>query len=580
MDALTSFDTLELPDPITQALAQLNISIPTPIQAEAIPHAMNGKDIVGLAQTGTGKTLAFCLPLVTALAKEENKDACALVLAPTREIAIQVTEVLKQLTAKMAGRWHPVLVIGGVGMQPQIDGLGKQPRFIVATPGRLVDHMREGHAKLTDVRYLVLDEADRMLDMGFAPQLNEVLRGLPATRQTMLFSATFPGEIADIARKYLKDPVRVEVGPGHSKPVDSVTQVVKEMEDDHKFDALIEALKERAGTIIVFVRTKHRTERLAKQLEKAGHSAGRIHGDRSQSQRQNTLRAFKEGEIRILVATDIAARGIDVPDVAHIINYDIPNVPEEYIHRIGRSGRAGATGEALTFVTPHVREEWRAILKLIDPELYAKTPKVANVPRPEKPQQPGRHGGQRQPAPSRGANSGGQQRDQNRGQQSRPNRDQYRGPGPGPRRDREPFDREGRGNRDGGPREDNYGNRAAPRPAAEVYEDDFLDDNVPQPSLEEQLHRIDRPERGARNRQRGPNNGGGGRGAGNRGGRKWEAPKKHPYARSGGGGGNDANAVAPVAAAAPREDSDDNAGNRPGAGGEDKKKGFFDWWKK
>jgi superfamily II DNA/RNA helicase len=578
MDALTSFDTLELPAAVKKALEEQNISVPTPIQSQAIPHAMLGKDVVGLAQTGTGKTLAFCLPLITTLDRVENNDACALVLAPTREIAIQVTEVLKLLTAHLSGRWHPVLVIGGVGMQPQIDGLKKQPRFIIATPGRLVDHMREGHAKLGDVKFLVLDEADRMLDMGFAPQLNEILRGLTRDRQTMLFSATFPAEIAEIAAKYLRDPVRIEAGAGHSKPVDSVTQVVKEINDDQKFESLLAALNERQGTIIVFVRTKHRTERIAKQLEKHGHSAGRIHGDRSQSQRQNTLKAFKDGEIRILVATDIAARGIDVPEVGHVINYDIPNIPEEYIHRIGRTGRAGMTGEALSFVTPEVREEWRAILKLIDPELYAKTPKVPNAPRPERPQhqrapsddRPRREGPGR--GPRQDSRDGGRPHNQNRGprpQHARSDR---------PRDDRQPdFDRDRQGNR---------GSAAVATPPP-VYEEDF-DDSLPQPSLEEQLHRIDRGNRGG---NRGPSRGPAREdGRGNRPGggpnRKWEAPKKHPYARGGGQGSahaNPSNGTAPLSARPPREDSEDNYGNREGAGGEDgkkNKKGFFDWWKK
>lgn len=572
MDSFATFEDLPLPLPVKTALSVNAITIPTDIQAGVIPHAMQGKDVIGLAQTGTGKTLAFCLPLITMLDKEENQEATALILAPTREIAIQVMEVIKGLTAKMTGRWSPVLVIGGVGMQHQIDGLQRKPRMIVSTPGRLVDHMREGVAHLDNVKFLVLDEADRMLDMGFAPQLNEILAGLPKERQTMLFSATFPKEIEEISRDYLSHPQRVEVGDGHSKPVASVTQVVKELEEGEKFAALLEALNEREGTIIVFVRTKHRTERLAKQLEKNGHSTGRIHGDRSQTQRQGTLGAFREGKIRVLVATDIAARGIDVPNVAHVINYDIPNVPEEYIHRIGRTGRAGALGDALSFVTPEVREEWRAILKLIDPELYAQTPHVPNVPRPERPQQQSR--GPQQP---RGEGGG---RDRNRGGGRGPQRGQNRGQGGGqrPRRD---YPQE---------QQPHYDQQAS-MPAREREDGD--EDFFPQPTLEEQFTRIDREARGGNrggNRGGGQNRGGQNRGGQNRGGppnrggqgrnnnRRPEA--RHPYARPGAHNQqsqqNQNFSEKPAADMA--DDSDDNIGNR--AGGDDKKKGFWDFFKK
>jgi superfamily II DNA/RNA helicase len=593
MDALTSFDSLELPIPIKKALAHSNISVPTEIQAQAIPHAMLGKDIIGLAQTGTGKTLAFCLPLVTLMDRNGDNNDCALILAPTREIAIQVTEVLKHLTSKMTGRWHPVLVIGGVGMQPQIDGLKKHPRFIVATPGRLVDHMREGHAVLDNVKFLVLDEADRMLDMGFAPQLNEVLRGLPRERQTMLFSATFPNEIADISKKYLKDPVRVEVGPGHSTPIETIKQETREMEEEDKFGVLMELINGCEGTMIVFTRTKYRTEKLARQLDKNGISAGRLHGDRSQSQRQTTLKAFKDGEIRILVATDIAARGIDVPEVGHVINYDIPHVPEEYIHRIGRTGRAGASGHAIAFLTPEVREEWRAILKLIDPELYAKTPKVANAVRPEKPGQRRQDGGRDQGHnPRIDRNAARQERAAGGGGDRGPRRDDR-----GPRRDDRGPRRDDRGPR----RDDNRGPRpertdAQPQQMQsqgnETYGDEDSAGNVAQPSLEEQMSRIDRAQKrerfaGNRGGQGGPRGGGPNRGGPNR-------------DRGGQGGGRGPNRGGPdrgprrddnrgqrphstPQSSQPRDDADDNAGNRAGAGGEDKKKAGWDlmgWFKK
>ena len=575
MDALTSFDSLELPLPVKKALEHSQISIPSPIQAEAIPHAMLGKDVIGLAQTGTGKTLAFCLPLVTLMDRNGDQDDCALILAPTREIAIQVTEVIKHLTLKMTGRWHPVLVIGGVGMQPQRDGLKKKPRFIVATPGRLVDHMREGHTELENVKFLVLDEADRMLDMGFAPQLNEVLRGLPRERQTMLFSATFPKEIEDISQKYLISPVRVEVGPGHSVPIESIKQETRELEEEQKFDTLLDIIAKTEGTMIVFTRTKYRTEKLARNLEKNSISAGRLHGDRSQAQRQNTLRAFKEGEIRILVATDIAARGIDVPEVGHVINYDIPHVPEEYIHRIGRTGRAGATGISISFITPEVREEWRAILKLIDPELYAKTPKVANAVREPKPGQRTRQDGGRDQGhnPRHDRSARGPRRD-DRG----PRRDDR-----GPRRDdrRPPPDR--RPYRDERPQGDAQPNfDSAPQRGNQA--EDVDQDSFAQPSLEEQMSRIDqaqRRDRGARGPHRGPpqrggprNNSGGGRHGGqgpHRGGPHRRHDNRGPQS------------TRPSQPRPPRDDIDDNIGNREGAGGEDKKKegwNLMGWFKK
>ncbi len=542
MDALTSFDSLELPIPVKKALSVSNISTPTPIQAEAIPRALAGSDVIGLAQTGTGKTLSFCLPIVTLMDKNGDNDEAALILAPTREIAIQVTEVLKHLTAKMTGRWHPVLVIGGVGMQPQIDGLRKKPRFIVATPGRLVDHMREGHAKLSNVKFLVLDEADRMLDMGFAPQLNEVLRGLPRERQTLLFSATFPKEIEEISKKYLNSPVRVEVGPGHSVPIESIAQETREMTEDQKFDQLLDIIGKETGNLIVFMRTKYRTEKLARNLEKLNISAGRIHGDRSQSQRQTTLKAFKDGDIRVLVATDIAARGIDVPDVGLVINYDLPNVPEEYIHRIGRTGRAGASGKAIAFITDECREEWRDILKLINPELYAKTPRVANTPKPEKPQQnrgPRQHGQHGQ----RGGHQGARHEQRHEQRAARPQRHE---------------------------RQERQARHADESHAGA------------QPSLEEQLSRIDR----AQPRQRRPqHNGAGQRFSGGRSphggagkGQQRRYNKDRPNENRGTPNNNMNTRPSPTNSYV---EQDDSIGNRAAGTSEDKKKGwdFMGWFR-
>ncbi len=389
MSTQASFESFSLPPKILEALKISHINIPSSLQGQTIPALMAGNDFIGLAKTGTGRTLAFCLPLMGLVDKVREEDFCALVITPHRDSAIQINDVLNFLSVEL-DLARPVLVMGGSASHYQIEGLKSSPKFIVATPGRLVDLMLDGHTQLDRVKYVVVDEADKMIDMGFAPQLNEILKALPVDRQSILFTTDFTEEVSTLCEKYLKNPTRVEIKPEELIPASTVEKHTLEIEEPQKFEKLIEILAENAGPAIVFTRTKYRAERLARQLEKKDMTVGRIHPDRSLTQRQATLKAFRENEFRILIATDIAARGIDVAHVSLIVNFDIPNVPEDFLLRLGRTGRDGVSGKAYSFVSPEVREEWRAILRLIDPELYELTPHVPNAPRPEKPQAPER----------------------------------------------------------------------------------------------------------------------------------------------------------------------------------------------
>ncbi len=357
MSELTDFSSLTLNPALNKALEKMGFKTPTPIQAQAIPLALEGKDILGCAHTGTGKTGAFAIPLVAQLMK--NKRQTALVLVPTRELAAQVSKVLADLIA-----YYPDLrgveLTGGVPMGPQFRGLARRPRIIVATPGLLIDHVERRSVDLSNVGTLVLDEADRMLDMGFAPQLEVILELVPQERQTMFFTATLPTNIVKVAQKFLKDPAMIKVmGPKMEAP--KIEQKVREVRFDEKNQVLVEELEAREGTVLVFVKTKHRTDWLFEYLEKRGMSVERIHGDRTQGQRNHALMSLRKKRVRILVATDVAARGIDVDHIEHVINYDLPMVPEDYIHRIGRTGRAGKEGRALSLVSPEDRYAWRAI---------------------------------------------------------------------------------------------------------------------------------------------------------------------------------------------------------------------------
>ncbi|MDA0238540.1 MAG: DEAD/DEAH box helicase [Proteobacteria bacterium] len=362
----TDFGALGLIEPLLRTLRDENYTQPTPIQTEAIPHLLSGRDLLGIAQTGTGKTAAFGLPILQHLAdgrqKPQPKTTKALILAPTRELAIQIAQALRTYGSRLDLR--QAVIYGGVGQKPQVDALRRGVDIVVATPGRLLDLMNQRHLRLDGVTHFVLDEADRMLDMGFIHDVRKVVAQLPKDRQTMFFSATMPNAVTGLASDILNDPVRVEVTP-QSTPVDRIDQSVYFVEASDKNSLLTKILREPAfNKTIVFTRTKHRANRVALQLEKSGISADAIHGNKSQAARQKALKEFTNGRTSVLVATDIAARGIDIDDVTHVINYELPNVAEDYVHRIGRTARAGASGVAIALCDPSEQAYLRDIEKL------------------------------------------------------------------------------------------------------------------------------------------------------------------------------------------------------------------------
>lgn len=359
--ATVPFSELDLTLPIQKALQQMKFTLCTPVQAQAIPIGLTGRDLVACAQTGTGKTGAFCIPILEAIQKDPS--LIALVLVPTRELAMQVAMVAEKLS-QFLPMVRRALIMGGNPMARQTATLTRQPNFIIATPGRLLDHLRRHPRLLDQCGIFVLDEADRMLDMGFAPQLNQIVRHLPKRRQTLMFSATFPKEIEKMAAALLHDPARVAVTPV-STVAPRIEQRMLEIENPKKAEFLLDELNQRKGSILIFTRTKRRTDKLAKFLSQYGHAVGRIHGDRSQGQRNLAISQFREGKTRILVATDVAARGIDIPAIAHVVNFDLPQVPEDFVHRIGRTARAGASGCALSLVCREERAMWKMIEKLV-----------------------------------------------------------------------------------------------------------------------------------------------------------------------------------------------------------------------
>ncbi|WP_068243685.1 DEAD/DEAH box helicase [Tritonibacter horizontis] len=362
---MTEFSSMDLPELLLNRVKELGYTDPTPIQAHAIPHALQGKDVLGLAQTGTGKTAAFGIPLVAQMLEYGQKPAAksvrGLILAPTRELANQIAETLKALTDGTPLKTG--LVVGGVSINPQISRIARGTDILVATPGRLLDILDRRALDLGSCDFLVLDEADQMLDLGFIHALRKIAALLPEERQTMLFSATMPKQMNEIANAYLKSPVRVEVTPP-GKPAAKVTQSVHFIAKAEKLKLLKEQLASHEGErTLVFGRTKHGMEKLMKVLEKSGFKAAAIHGNKSQGQRERALRAFKSGEITVLVATDVAARGLDIPDVKYVYNYELPNVPDAYVHRIGRTARAGKDGQAVAFCAPDEIGDLKAIQK-------------------------------------------------------------------------------------------------------------------------------------------------------------------------------------------------------------------------
>jgi len=362
-EAPSCFADLNLHPKLLSAITHLGFVTPTPIQKDAIPMVLSGGDVIGVAQTGTGKTLAFGLPILNRFLKSDGRcSGRSLIILPTRELAIQVEETLHKVGKTFGLR--TAILIGGAPMRPQQSSLRANPDIIVATPGRLIDHLQSHALDLRTVDTLVLDEADRMLDMGFEPQIKQILRAVPVERQTMLFSATMPPKIVDIAKKYMYEPKRVEVAQQGTTAKD-ISQELYIVPQENKNDLLADLLYDYKGTVLVFARTRSRAARIARFVKKADHTSAEIHSDRSLSQRRAALDGFKSGKYRVLVATDIAARGIDVSNIELVVNYDLPDNADDYVHRIGRTGRAGKSGHAISFAAPDQASDVRDIERVI-----------------------------------------------------------------------------------------------------------------------------------------------------------------------------------------------------------------------
>lgn len=378
----TGFSGLGIAPQLLDALDKLKFTVPTPVQKQSIPIGIEGKDLIAIAQTGTGKTLAFGIPIIQRLEQIRGRG---LILLPTRELAIQVDESLQAIGRSVGLR--TAVLIGGASMHVQRQHLQRKPHVIIATPGRLLDHVEQRTVNLADMRVLILDEADRMLDMGFAPQIKRIFAVLPAERQTMLFSATMPQEIVAIAQKHMKLPLRIEIARAGTA-ADKVTQEVFFIAKEAKARLLEALLAQYPGSVLVFTRTKHAARKLASYVKTMGHSAADIHSDRSLAQRRQALEGFKTGRYRVLVATDIAARGIDVSGIELVVNFDLPMNTQDYVHRIGRTGRAGRSGRAISFATFDQRRDVRDIERLIRTQLPVKpTPELppARAHEPEMP---------------------------------------------------------------------------------------------------------------------------------------------------------------------------------------------------
>jgi ATP-dependent RNA helicase RhlE len=375
--SITTFDSLGLAPELLKAVAEQGYTTPTPIQAQAIPVVLAGKDLLGAAQTGTGKTAGFTLPLLQILGLKANGSHSparhpirALVITPTRELCAQVEDSVR--TYGKYVKLKSITVYGGVGINPQIDALRRGVDILVATPGRLLDHVQQKTVDLRQVEILVLDEADRMLDMGFIHDIRRILALLPAKRQNLLFSATFPEEIRKLAGSFMHAPVTIEVARRNT-PAELVSQVAHPVDGVRKRELLAHLVKANDWKqVLVFCRTKHGANRLAQQLSRDGVNADAIHGNKSQGQRERALAEFKEGKLRVLVATDIAARGLDIEALPHVVNYDLPHVAEDYVHRIGRTGRAGVEGEAVSFVSAEERPLMAAIERLINRQVESR----------------------------------------------------------------------------------------------------------------------------------------------------------------------------------------------------------------
>ncbi len=393
MTTSSDFYGLGIAPNILAVLDKLNFKTPTPIQAKSIPPAIEGKDLLGLAQTGTGKTLAFAVPMIQAALRGKH----GLVILPTRELALQVDEVFQKIGALLGIR--TAVLLGGESINRQLTQLRRNPLIVIGTPGRIIDHLQQKTLSLRNVNILVLDEADRMLDMGFAPQLKRILMEVPTERQTMLFSATMPESIVALAKSYTKLPLRIEVAPSGTA-IEKVTQELFFIQKPDKSRLLEKLLNEYRGSVLVFSRTKFGAKKIAAGIRAFGHTAAELHSNKSLNQRKEALGGFRNGKYRVLVATDIAARGIDVKGIELVLNYDLPTNAEDYIHRIGRTARAGATGHAISFATPDQKNDVRDIERLmratLPPSRVPELPPARHSTVPERPQWP-----PRRPSPQR-----------------------------------------------------------------------------------------------------------------------------------------------------------------------------------
>jgi len=377
-----NFNQFNLDSRLLAGIKRAGYNTPTPIQSQAIPAALDGQDLIGTAQTGTGKTAAFVLPILHMLLSGPRNRSRALIVTPTRELAEQIHQAIRVLS--VGTNLRSATVYGGVGANPQIQALRKGVEIIVACPGRLLDLVVQGHANLSNIEILVLDEADRMFDMGFLPDVRRIIKAVPAQRQTMLFSATFPGEVEKLASESLKHPKRIAVGL--SRPAHTVSHALYPISQQLKRGLLLALLKQTdTDSVLIFTRTKHRARRLQRQIKNAGYTVTSLHSDRTQGQRQRALSGFKDGQFQIMVATDIAARGLDVDSISHVINFDMPDTADAYIHRIGRTGRAKRTGDAFTLVTPDDEDMIRKLEKIMGHKLERQTIEGFNYSAPTPP---------------------------------------------------------------------------------------------------------------------------------------------------------------------------------------------------
>ena len=448
---MNNFESLNLSENLNLALAKMNFSKPTPVQAQTIPFALQSKDILGSAQTGTGKTAAFCIPMVEILSKNENMTA--LIMTPTRELARQVLDVVNQLIG-YENSLRTACLIGGEAMGKQLNQLRKGPRIIVGTPGRINDHLERETLDLMDCGYLVLDETDRMLDMGFGVQIDQTLQYMPSERQTLLFSATLPSKIMQLSKKYLHNPERIAI-ESDEVLLTNIAHETLNIDHNKKYVELLNQLSQRDGSVLIFAKTKHGTQRMAKNLTNDGFKADALNGNLNQNKRDKVMSNFRNKKFKVLVATDIASRGLDVDHIEHVINYDLPQVAEDYVHRIGRTGRAGSKGSAICFISPEEQPLWDQIDYLLNPKTAKKPSGSSKNSRSVRKRSGGQHQSSRPGRSFSTSNgprrSGGPRRSSEGNSDSRPSRSS------GPRRSSE-GNSDSRPFRSSGPRRSSEGN--------------------------------------------------------------------------------------------------------------------------